>query len=189
MTFISSFRRPAVTGLAFTAVLAGLLSGCSTDTKAEAAPEQSETASASASATASPTPSPTETDPGRLVDASQLRAGDCFDDGADVVGQEDYLTELNVVPCEQTHQGEVYAVKKLPDGDFPADAELEPVAEEFCIAEFEPYVGQAFERSLLEATYLVPSEESWNFGNDRDIACVLTGPAGMDREGSAKNFA
>ncbi len=98
-----------------------------------------------------------------------LTAGDCFDDPDGAV---DEVTDLPLVDCEEPHDNEVYAATELPDGDFPGPDQTLALAEDRCLPAFEPYVGQPYEASELFATWLVPTEGSWQDG-DREIVCVL----------------
>ncbi|WP_373312984.1 DUF4190 domain-containing protein [Streptomyces capillispiralis] len=99
-----------------------------------------------------------------------LRKGDCFDSPG---GLEGWATEADRVPCAREHDGEVFAVVTVPDGSYPGDAELTGTADERCYGLQDAYV---MDRWALPATvdvyYLVPSRESWDFG-DREITCVF----------------
>ena len=173
-------------GLVLSVLLAGLLSGCAGSDEGEresASPAPSaeadgRTASASASEPAAPPV------PARSVDATDLALGDCFSNPpADE--EQAQLTEVDVFPCDQPHEQEVYALTTLPAGEFPGEDAVDTEAQEFCSAEFEGYVGQAFGSSELEAAYIVPSLESWQYADDREIVCTVLGPMG---EPSSESF-
>jgi F0F1-type ATP synthase membrane subunit c/vacuolar-type H+-ATPase subunit K len=51
--------------------------------------------------------------------------------------------QLNVVPCSQRHDGEVFAIVPLPGKDLPSEAELERLSDQACAAQFHAYVGEA----------------------------------------------
>ena len=53
---------------------------------------------------------------------------------------------------------------------------------------FADYVGIGFDASRLEMFYLYPSEETWGRG-DRQIACIVTAPAGGELTGSVAGTA
>ncbi|MET7296935.1 DUF4190 domain-containing protein [Streptomyces griseoloalbus] len=99
-----------------------------------------------------------------------LRKGDCFDSPG---GLEGFAAEADRVPCAREHDGEVFAVVLVPDGSYPGDDSLADTADERCFGLRDTYV---MDRWALPATvdvyYLVPSRESWDFG-DREITCVL----------------
>ena len=45
--------------------------------------------------------------------------------------------------------------------------------DEFCLAEFEPFVGMSFEDSELDINYFTPTEDSWTRLGDREILCFI----------------
>lgn len=103
-----------------------------------------------------------------------LDVGDCFDDPE---GGSEAIADLPLVACDEPHDNEVYALVELPDEAFPGDEEILEVAAVDCLDAYEPYVGASYEDSTLFATWLVPTEASWDDG-DRQVVCVL-----FDREG------
>jgi hypothetical protein len=64
-----------------------------------------------------------------------LQIGQCYQDS-----EQD---QLNVVPCSQRHDGEVFAIVPLPGKDLPSEAELERLSDQACAAQFRAYVGVA----------------------------------------------
>lgn len=111
------------------------------------------------------------TSPGNVF---SLEAGDCFDDPEDAT---ETIADLPLVDCDVPHDNEVYAVVELPDGAFPGDDAVHQRAETGCLDAFEPYVDTPYEDSTLFATWLVPTERSWDDG-DRAAVCVLFDPDG-----------
>ncbi|MDH3500222.1 MAG: septum formation family protein [Acidimicrobiia bacterium] len=97
-----------------------------------------------------------------------LKIGDCFDD-PDEFGE---ITSVAAVPCTAAHDNEVFYTFDLPDGSFPGDEAIDEAAFRECVASFETYVGVAYESSILDVTYLSPTDASWDTG-DREIACLL----------------
>jgi hypothetical protein len=100
---------------------------------------------------------------------NEFQVGDCFDDpqgpGLGVV----------LEPCSALHDSEVYAVVDYSlesNVEFPGEDVLEAFALEFCLAEFERYVGKPFLDSSLDAFPLFPGGYTWLAG-DRQVACVL----------------
>ncbi len=104
------------------------------------------------------------------------------------------LTEVDAVPCEESHTQEAYAVTEYvpPAGAaatggedvYPGEEALTDYADRACAEEFESYVGVSYLDSELFFTYLLPSPQSWEEG-DRDVLCVAT-DAGRPLEGSVK---
>jgi hypothetical protein len=98
-----------------------------------------------------------------------LEVGNCFDNPSEVT---DEFTDVEIVDCADLHDNEVYYLFDLPDGDFPGEAAIDKAASDGCLAQFDPYVGRAFEESDLGAWPLYPTQGSWDEG-DREIVCVL----------------
>ncbi|MBW5485003.1 septum formation family protein [Streptomyces bambusae] len=120
-----------------------------------------------------------------------LRTGDCFnaeddpkdykEEGSDIVG----LT-VNIVPCDQPHEGEVYAVLPLPDGPFPGMKKVISLANEKCSAKttLTDYVGAAEIPETLQIYFYAPQASSWDSGH-RDLTCFL-GDASGSSTGSVR---
>ena len=188
---MNSRQTSRLRGFVSLAVLTGLLAGCSAPA-AESAEEPETTSSAAAPSAetvddtteeAEPTAKPT-VEP-REMESWQLQIGDCF--SAHAGEDEGVLGTVDVVPCEQSHESEVYAAMELPAGEYPGEAEVDTQAESFCEEEFEPFVGRPFLKSALEASTLVPTEESWTLDDDREILCTVMSPFGLEEEGSLKD--
>lgn len=102
------------------------------------------------------------------LDAFEMRAGDCFDDST--LGSE--VAEVPAVPCAQPHDNEVYATFDVPGDAFPGEDLLDELAEQGCLDRFAAAIGASYEESVLVFTTLIPSEESWNRRDDREVICV-----------------
>ncbi|MEU6378223.1 DUF4190 domain-containing protein [Streptomyces sp. NPDC046909] len=103
--------------------------------------------------------------------AYALAKGDCFDSGTGSLTGEAY--DVDEVPCSQAHHGEVFAVVTLPAGPFPGDDELTDTADDKCYALPETYAMDAWAVPAdVDVYYLVPSKESWTFG-DREVTCLF----------------
>ncbi|NNN38253.1 DUF4190 domain-containing protein, partial [Streptomyces sp. S3(2020)] len=103
--------------------------------------------------------------------AYSLKKGDCFDSGSGALTGETY--DVDEVPCAQAHHGEVFAVVELPGGSFPGDSAIEDTADDKCYALQETYAMDAWAvPEDVDVYYLVPSEDSWTFG-DREITCLF----------------
>ncbi len=85
----------------------------------------------------------------------------------------DEITEIPTVDCSEEHDVQVFHKFDMPDGDYPGADGVEAAAREDCIAEFDAFVGAAYEDSALDINYIGPSEQSWNDANDREILCLL----------------
>ncbi|PFG20031.1 septum formation family protein [Serinibacter salmoneus] len=109
--------------------------------------------------------------------AFQLRIGDCYNDptasSQDEAGE---LGSVPTVPCSEPHQYEVFAEQTRSETDFPGEAALATMAEDYCGAEWDAFIGVPYEESALYASYLYPSQESWTELDDRLITCVVYEP-------------
>ena len=73
--------------------------------------------------------------------------------------------------CTREHDAEVFALASAPDGDFPGAEALNRQAETECISAFDAYVGSDYLTSSLDATWMIPTKDSWA-QNDRSIVCL-----------------
>ncbi|MFJ4209092.1 septum formation family protein [Paenarthrobacter sp. NPDC089675] len=123
---------------------------------------------------------PTETS---VADAFQVKVGDCM---AEPSGNE--IRDVSIIPCEQSHDLEAYAAKKLVADSYPGQSEVESQSEEYCATEFATFVGVDYNESTLELTYLYPTSQTWK-QNDREIVCLIGGASGAATKGSLKGSA
>ena len=128
-----------------------------------------------------PTADPEVPDEGREVPLSALHIGNCFNlspsTGSPVPGT------VSLVPCAQSHDGEVYHLFMLVPGPYPGDEEVDVLAGRQCSTAFERYVGVGPDRSELEFSYVRPGRDQWESG-DRGGGCALVDPAGGHLTGS-----
>ena len=127
---------------------------------------------------------------GGSVSVGKLRIGDCYsepkladlpDDGS----EGESPASVDVVPCGQTHQAEVFAIIELGGGDYPGDAGVRRRLRD-CLPAFEHYVGRPYRRSELDIIFFYPTSASWRFG-DRSITCSLVSRDLSDLSSSQKN--
>lgn len=104
------------------------------------------------------------------ADVFSLQVGDCFS-AADTAASE--VTEIPVVPCGEPHDAEIYAETTLPEGDYPGDDEVLRLAEEFCVGEYEAFVGLAYEESRHASWPFTPTQDGWEVQGDRVVQCVV----------------
>lgn len=101
--------------------------------------------------------------------ALDLEVGQCLND--DIA--QDQVSSVPVVECSEPHNGEVYAVPELPDGDFPGEQVINDQVEQLCAGQaFQDYVGLPFQESEIYFRPYVPTAETWADG-DREIVCIL----------------
>jgi hypothetical protein len=129
-------------------------------------------------------------DDGRITEAGpvsvfDLQVGDCLKPDEDAEGE---LTEVEAVPCEEPHTQEVFALPEYegenPDV-YPGEAAIRAFADAACLDAFERYTGADYLDSDLYFSYLHPSLDSWNEGDDRTIVCVVISP-GEETTGSVR---
>ncbi|MDZ7677564.1 MAG: septum formation family protein [Acidimicrobiales bacterium] len=131
---------------------------------------------------------PDRDEDGRLTSAGDLSVFDLVE--GDCVVLDESLEAANetlpVVPCDQPHQGEVYALVDVDDIDaYPGERELSDRAELECISRFADYVGVDLADSTLYYTYMIPSIRGWQEDDDRTVVCMAVG-AGQTLEGSVE---
>lgn len=105
-----------------------------------------------------------------------LKVGQCFDD-PDVVAAE--IIDVIIVDCSSPHDNEVYAAFDLAGTAFPGVDEVFDAAHRGCEDRFSAYVGEPLAAGALAATFLAPTEQSWDNSDDREVICYL-----LDRRGA-----
>jgi hypothetical protein len=147
-------RRATTAGLSI--LLFAALAGCSALGGAEEAPRESPGGAVTEAADA---------------DVFSIAVGDCLNVAA---LEETTETEtVPVVPCNEPHDGEVYGELVLEDGDYPGVTAVQEQADEYCAAQFETFVGIAYDDSIYYQWSLTPTQESWDSLEDRKVQCVL----------------
>ena len=114
------------------------------------------------------------------ADAFSLRVGDCLDLSSEPVATDEEGAEFDsvpTVPCTDEHDSEIYAAHLLPEGEYPGDEAVAGSAEELCYQDFQPFVGLAYEDSVLEFTTFMPTVDSWELDGDREVLCVVVDPS------------
>ncbi|MET8568459.1 DUF4190 domain-containing protein [Streptomyces sp. NPDC004783] len=103
--------------------------------------------------------------------AYALSPGQCFTTPSGSLQGVTY--DVDEVPCDQEHDGEVFAAFDLPGGAYPGDGEITRSADDRCYGLRD---GYAMDRWALPADvdvyYLTPTRESWRAG-DREITCLF----------------
>ena len=115
-----------------------------------------------------------------------LEVGDCFDNSP---GQAELMSEVEEVPCSESHDNEVYAVGDHPassDVPYPGDDALDEYGIGYCLSVFDNYVGIDFEDSRLYIAFFLPTPYEWEEGDDREATCYLYDPNLAKLTGSMK---
>ncbi len=115
---------------------------------------------------------------------NDVREGDCFNTTDDLKDYHDKdggqaALSVRIVPCDQPHKGETFAVVKLDDGAYPGTEKIVAIAEEKCGGPaFTAYVGaEVNPPGKLEIYYYYPQASTWIRG-DREISCFVGDPNG-----------
>ena len=110
----------------------------------------------------------------------QIKVGEC----TSAMTTDTEVSKIPKVACDKPHEWEVYASSVAKGESFPGNDVLGSQAEEFCLAQYQPFVGIEYDDSTLEVNYLTPTEKSWVLG-DRDLTCLI-GPGTGTVTGSLK---
>ncbi|MFD5025294.1 DUF4190 domain-containing protein [Streptomyces sp. NPDC058373] len=106
--------------------------------------------------------------------AFSLRTGDCFDVPGGQ-GLEGEMYDVDKVDCARPHDGEVFGVFDLPDGDaYPGEDRIDAIADRRCTALVDGYAGSTAEELPEEVFvfYYLPTPESWAL-DDREVSCIF----------------
>ncbi|MET9384025.1 DUF4190 domain-containing protein [Streptomyces sp. NPDC002928] len=101
-----------------------------------------------------------------------VSAGECFDTpGGSLEG---YTYDVDEVPCEGEHDGEVFAVFDMSGGsDYPGDSHVTDVADDKCYSLQDSYAMDTWAvPENVDVYYFTPTEDSWSIG-DREITCAF----------------
>lgn len=88
----------------------------------------------------------------------------------------DESTEIDSVPlvdCAEPHDMESYASMEISDlgDDYPGGEAVGDIGWDFCIDEFEKFVGTSYWDSEMEIDFFSPTKEGWERIGDREILC------------------
>jgi hypothetical protein len=116
------------------------------------------------------------------IDIFSLKLGDCLQESATGL-----LEDVDVVPCEESHDQEVYYEITMDDGEF-SEEDVDAASQE-CIGDaYTSFVGVGYQESALDVTTIAPTKETWDSLNDRVIQCIIFDSAGQTT-GSLKGVA
>lgn len=96
-----------------------------------------------------------------------LRVGDCIAPDEFASGDAD---EVQLVPCVEPHESQVFGVVTYPDVAYPGTAALASFADETCLSLLTNDSGQLRDGQVY--SYLLPTENGWVESDDRLIVCV-----------------
>lgn len=100
-----------------------------------------------------------------------LEVGQCI---SDQTPEGEQVSTVPIVDCAEPHVGEIYALPRLPDGGFPGAESVSASAQTLCAGpEFQTFVGVPIDQTTLDVNFLLPSAETWNDKDDREIVCIV----------------
>lgn len=106
------------------------------------------------------------------VNAFHLKAGSCFNRP---LGSRS--AEVDVVPCAEPHDAELFAMVSVPGGPYPGETSLKATAERECGQRVAGALAEGVNYPDLQVRFFVPLKSSWIFGVQR-IDCLFRGTAG-----------
>lgn len=118
--------------------------------------------------------------PGRIA-PTELRTGDCLDDPRiDAVreGDEAMVADLLLVPCEESHDAEIFGTVRVPGTEFPGARAVDRRTHG-CLELFERFTGARYAASSYDIYFYYPTKQSWEILDDRSIQCAVHDPAGQ----------
>ena len=101
-----------------------------------------------------------------VTEAGALRSGECLVE----VPDSSRVLYVKTVECDQTHQGEVFAVLRLPDGNFPGESAVVEYTDR-CAPALAEYAPDAIDDAAIDLFVLYPTADSWQRG-DRTVTCI-----------------
>ncbi|MET8946716.1 DUF4190 domain-containing protein [Streptomyces sp. NPDC004542] len=100
-----------------------------------------------------------------------LERGECFDAPGGSLEGEAY--EVDEVPCDGKHDGEVFASFPLGGGSYPGDSSVTDRADQRCYELQYSYAMDGWAvPDDVDIYYLTPSRDTWALG-DREVACLF----------------
>jgi Septum formation len=134
---------------------------------------------------------PDRDDEGRVTESGQiepakLQTGDCFNEpNLSDPGQSNMSEVVEILPCDQAHDAEVFHTFELDIAYFPTDDQLDRESRT-CRAQFRDYVGGTYSGPQLVYTYFAPSERDWDYLGDRTMHCIVLDQLGDKLEESVE---
>lgn len=105
------------------------------------------------------------------VSAFEIPTPSCFN-----TDQIESGSEVELLDCNTPHDSEAYASYEFTDATFPGDEVVEQTANQFCYDEFQAYIGTPWDTSEFDFYFLIPTQESWDGVDDREVLCIVQSP-------------
>ena len=110
----------------------------------------------------------------------ELVPGDCLNPEPGVTGE---IDDMPLVPCDQEHTQEVFALVTAEEEDYPGASEVAIIADRRCLDALQSELGLSLADGVF-FSYLLPTFDGWNTQGDRQIVCVLVFPNQESMTGS-----
>lgn len=118
---------------------------------------------------------------GGEVSVFEFQQGDCF-----AADDSDEVESLEAIPCGQEHETQVFATFDLTAATYPGEEAVNELADEGCLDRFDAYVGIDYQSSVFGFGTLIPTQETWDAVNDREVVCLLGRADGEPNVGTAE---
>jgi hypothetical protein len=114
-----------------------------------------------------------------------LRKGDCFTPQSglpDGTNRNPGVLKVDIVPCDQPHQGEAYGVATVHGPDrYPGKAAVTRLSREACVDPLFSYVADLYAMPPVRTYFYQPDQAGWTAGR-RGVVCWIGDPSGTLRE-------
>jgi hypothetical protein len=101
---------------------------------------------------------------------SALQVGDCTELPPLSLGTSTTIASVDVLPCSQSHNAQVFSIVQSSETGFPGDDALTQQGLQDCQDQLPAFLGTA--ETALHIVDFVPSEAEWDNG-DRSERCLL----------------
>lgn len=103
-----------------------------------------------------------------------LRAGDCVSEQLDL--RSDMSADVRVVPCNEPHRTQVYAVVGLPGGlAYPGERAVDDASQSLCGERLDSVPLAALPGSASDS-YSYPQAPGWWLAHDHETLCFVSAP-------------
>jgi hypothetical protein len=116
------------------------------------------------------------------MSSNDLRVGDCWDMKDP---SSDKIDNVTAKPCGEAHEYEVFFIGSMAEGTYPSDDQFTGYVQDNCVPAFGTYVGQTYDSSDLDISWLSPMSEGWAAG-DRTVECSVYDPNNSELTASMK---
>ncbi len=99
-----------------------------------------------------------------------VREGDCIDLPTGI----DEVSTFTGVACDAPHDAQVFAAFDVVDAaEYPGSSIIQETADSGCVDRFESFIGVPYAESIYYMQTFIPTPESWDSLDDREVLCVV----------------